>query len=274
MLYDPSPEKFSLLYDSSACRENDVTLLFAGGRVLLRTDGAGRLPLWKEVVGLGCPVRHAFSFEGKRYFLGLPGAQAQPPAGLQWQSVREFRHMRPVRDGFALSTAYHLACWYGTHRFCGACGQPLEPAPVERALHCPGCGLTVYPVISPAITTAILDGDRIVLATNAHGEFRHYSLIAGYVEVGETMEQAVHREVMEEVGLRVRNLRYVGCQPWGLSQTLMLGFAAELEGDDRITRQESELSDARWFRREELEAVSEPASLSFEMIERFRQGRL
>ena len=121
---------------------------------------------------------------------------------------------------------------------------------------------------------AITDGDRILLARNARGEARHYALIAGYVEVGKTLAHAVRREVLEEVGLRVKNLRYLGDQPWGVSGSLMFAFHAELDGSPEITLQQSELADAQWFARDALAPSAHRVSIAFELIERFRRGEL
>ena len=133
-----------------------------------------------------------------------------------------------------------------------------SPLPLERALGCESCGQVTYPTVSPAVSVAITQGDRLLMARNARGAFHHFSLIAGYVEPGESLEDTVHREVMEEVGLRVKNLRYVGSQPWGLSQSLMVGFHAGWGGG---SPQESELAEARWFHRSEI--APQPPQLSF-----------
>ena len=120
---------------------------------------------------------------------------------------------------------------------------------------------------------AITRGDSILLARSVRSTFRHHSLISGYVEVGETLEHAVRREVMEEVGLRLGPLRYLGDQPWGVSGSQMFAFQAEaLDGDIRL--QESELSEAGWFRRDELEPHGHTVSIALELIERFRTGAL
>lgn len=111
-----------------------------------------------------------------------------------------------------------------------------------------------------------------MLARNARGVFRHYSLIAGFVEVGETLEQAARREILEEVGLHVRDIRYLGSQPWGLSQSLMVGFHATLDGCAQITLQESELAEAHWYTKDELPEYAGSTSIAYEIIQRFIQG--
>ena len=134
-------------------------------------------------------------------------------------------------------SCWHLWAWYGRNRFCGRCAHPLVPDAAERALRCEGCGLVVYPAIAPAVIVAITRGDSILLARSVRSTFRHYSLISGYVEVGETLEHAVRREVMEEVGLRLGALRYLGDQPWGVSGSQMFAFQAEaLDGGIRLLK--------------------------------------
>lgn len=277
MLVNRQPEQFSLLYDHNPCREDDTALLFYQGNVLLKDTGdTGRFPLWREVSGLceGIQPLHLFT-QGRRRFFFVRAEQVEAaPKGYSFQSVRAFRTLQPEEDGFLLNAANHLSAWYGTHRYCGVCAGNMQPAPVERALVCGNCGHVVYPVICPAIIVALTDGERILLARNANGVFRHFSLLAGYMEVGETAEQAVRREIMEEVGLKVRNIRYIASQPWGLSQSLMLGFHADLDGDDKITLQVSELAEARWYTRSELAPAENTTSIAFDIIERFRTGVL
>ncbi len=277
MLFNERHADFSLFFSPEPIEPGDTILYFKGNEVLLRARAeAGRLPLWGELAGAfaGASPRHAFSQGARRYFIASAGDDTPAPPGFQWESVRVFRILQPAEDGAMLNAAYHLAGWYGNHRFCGACGGTLHADSEERSLTCEQCGLTVYPSILPAIIVAVTDGGRLLLARNAHSVWRHYSLIAGFVEVGETAEQAVEREVLEEVGLRVKNVRYVASQPWGFSQSLMLGFTAELDGPAEIRLQESELSEARWFGREEVPQHDSTASISFDLMERFRLGLL
>lgn len=277
MLINERHAEFSLLFDPKPVETGDTILLFRGNEVLLRTSPeTSRLPLWGDLAGAfaGVSPRHAFSQGDRRFFIADAAEDVPAPPGLDWENVRVFRTLLPTTDGALLNAAWHLSGWYRNHRFCGACGGPTHPEPVERALKCGRCGLIVYPSVLPAVIVAVTDGGRLLLARNAHSAFRHFSLIAGFVEVGETAEQAVRREVLEEVGLRVRNVRYVASQPWGFSQSLMLGFTAGLDGPADIRLQESELSEARWFTRGEVPKNDSTSSIAFDLMERFRSGLL
>jgi len=277
LLINPQPERFSLLPDTEPARENDTVLLFRDGEVLLNARREeGRLPARGEIAAAFATteLQHAFTQDKRRIFIAHVAADVPPPEGYVFTTVRSFTTMRPAEDGYLLNAAYHLAVWYRTHRYCGVCGGETAPDTLERSLTCQRCGFTLFPGISPAVIVAITDGERLLLARNAHGTFRHYSLIAGYVEIGETAEQAVHRETLEEVGLRLKDVRFIASQPWGLSQSLMLGFHAVLDGDDAITLQESELAEARWFNRDELPEAASASSVAFELIDRFRRGTL
>ena len=277
MLLNEDHEHFHLGYDARPCEDQDTLLLITGGDVLLRVQGEHRLlPTYGELAEIASeqPLLHAFTQGERRVFFSLTDVLAEPPAGYAYEPFRVFRMMDSQEDAFILTLVSHLAVWYRKNRYCGSCGGDMRPAEAERALVCERCGSTVYPGISPAIIVAIVDGDRLLLARNANGVFRHYSLIAGFVEAGETLEQTVRREIAEEVGLRVRDIRYLGSQPWGISQSLMLGFCATLDGPAAITLQTSELADAQWFRGDELPEHAGSSSIAFEIIERFRSGKL
>ncbi|MEA5016641.1 MAG: NAD(+) diphosphatase [Candidatus Limiplasma sp.] len=255
-------------------RDNEVLLPHVPQEALFLPAIGALLPLMPPALGKRAAL---LCRDGENALYALDLEEEWTPAegsGFAFQPIDCFRRLPREEDSFWLITAYHLVVWARRSRFCGNCGQPLSPLPLERALGCGSCGQVVYPTISPAVSVAITQGDRLLMARNARSAFRHFSLIAGYVEAGESLEDTVHREVMEEVGLRVKNLRYVGSQPWGVSQSLMLGFHGELEGGDEITLQESELSEARWFHRSEIEPNPNPLSLSFAMIESFRAGTL
>lgn len=277
MLLNEHPEHFSLAYDPVPCGPLDTVLCFCGEQVLLRAEGAAsRLPLWREV-SAALPDQnplHAFRQGERRLFiLNLPDT-GTPPDGLVFDTVRVFRTLLPQEDCFLLITAYHLSGWYAKHRFCGVCGGVPMPAPEERALVCPQCGQIQYPTISPAVIVAVTDGDRLLMARNAHGAFRHFSVVAGYVEVGETLEQTVAREVREEVGLAIQDIRYIASQPWALSQSMMIGFHARLAGSPDITLQTSELAEADWFRADELPEHAGVISIAYTLIDLFKQGKL
>ena len=176
----------------------------------------------------------------------------------------------PQHIAFAGITGNQLFRWLENHKYCGRCGSKMIKSENERAMVCSECGQIIYPTISPAVTVAITNGDKILLARNARGNFTKFALVAGFVEIGESFEETVKREVMEEVGLKVKNIRYYKSQPWAFSDTEMIGFFVELDGDDHVTIQEDEIAEARWFSREELSDDLPQLSLSFEMIETFR----
>lgn len=160
--------------------------------------------------------------------------------------VDSFRKAKPKATAFAAITAYHLYGWYRDNHYCGRCGRPTIHDNKERMVKCPVCGNMVFPKISPAVIVAVTDNDRVLLTKYAGRTYKNYALVAGFNEAGETIEQTVRREVMEEVGLKVKNLKYYKSQPWGLSGSLLSGFFCELDGDDKITLQEDELSLGTW----------------------------
>ena len=177
---------------------------------------------------------------------------------------------------FAAATGSQLDRWYRDNRFCGRCGAPTELAPASREIVCPECAHIVYPKICPGVICAVTscDGDdeKIVLTRYAGRTTALWALVAGFTEIGEPLEDTVRREVMEEVGLSVKNLRFYKSQPWSFTDTLLVGFWCEVDGDPTIAVDRSELKEARWFSRDEmpLERTGDRASLTGEMIERFR----
>ena len=164
--------------------------------------------------------------------------------------------------------------WYSSQRFCGRCGARMGKSKVERAMVCPACGNTVYPKICPAVIVAVHDGERLLLTRYKDRPIKHYALVAGFNEIGESIEETVHREVLEETGVRVKNLKFYKSQPWVFTDTLLFGFYAELDGDDHLTVQEDELSEAVWVDRHDVPEDTTGFSLTAEMIEQFRLGRV
>lgn len=169
----------------------------------------------------------------------------QAPAGFAFRKLRGL--LSQLGDQAALAgRAFQIAEWVRTHRYCGACATPMQHSTHELCLQCPQCGLHAYPRISPAMMVLIRRDQHILLARHTRYATARYTALAGFVEAGESIEQAVHREVLEEVGLQLRDLRYFGSQSWPFPHSLMVAFTAEYAGGD-IRIQEDELSDARWF---------------------------
>ena len=150
----------------------------------------------------------------------------------------------------------------------------MTPAAAERKLICPACGYHTYPRINPSVIIAVHDSDRILLSRYANRPVTWYVLLAGFIEVGETAEQCVAREVREETGLRVKNIRYYGSQPWGLTGGLSLAYTAELDGSDELRVDADELAEARWFRRDEVPVNQRDwASVTQDMMRAFVAGK-
>lgn len=164
--------------------------------------------------------------------------------------------------------AVQLVAWDRTHRFCGRCGTPTETAVGERAKRCPDCGLLAFPRLAPAVIVLVTRGDELLLARNANFPSAMYSTIAGFVEPGETLEDAVRREVLEEVGVALDGVRYFSSQPWPFPHSLMVGFTAEWASGD-IVVDGREIADAQWFHRDALPMVPPAISIARRLIDSF-----
>jgi len=168
--------------------------------------------------------------------------------------------------------ACHLNNWKKKNRFCGCCGEPMHPSPDEVAMLCRNCGNIVYPRISPAIIVSITKGDQILLAHAAKFTNNVYSVIAGYVEPGETLEECVKREVFEEEGLHIKNIKYFTSQPWPYPDSLMTAFTAEYESGE-IKIDGIEIEDANWYTRDNLPELPSKASVAMKLISAWLNGK-
>ncbi len=162
--------------------------------------------------------------------------------------------------------AMHACDWLTTSKFCGRCGTPAKRKESERSMECPACGLTTYPRISPAIITLVRKGDLALLASNAKFPGVFYSTLAGFADIGESLEETLVREVKEETGVNVKNVRYFGSQPWPFPNSLMIGFTAEWESGE-IVIDPNELADAKWFAADALPAIPPPLSIARRLID-------
>ncbi len=270
MLQDIFPHRFNNSYKDIKANEGDIVIRYEDGRILCKSDEAKKRLIFPGYSEDGDPI-YLFSIDDDKYFLDLD--QKDAPEGFSFYTLREIRDPG-VEDGkevFAAFTAYHLAGWYTDNRFCGVCGTPLTLASDERALDCPGCHKRIYPRINPAVIIGVKNKDRILITRYRRG-YAHNALVAGFTEIGETLEETVTREVMEEAGLRVKNIHYYKSQPWGMAADILMGFFCELDGDDTIKMDEGELKYAEWVRREEIELQPSDYSLTNEMMRVFKEG--
>lgn len=197
----------------------------------------------------------------------LPEA-ATIPEGMAFKDLRElFLSFDPVRI-IASGCAVQLIRWNRIHRYCGQCGQLLQDKKDERAKFCPACDLIAYPRLSPAIIVAVIKDKKILLARSAQFPLPFFSVLAGFVEPGETLEACVAREVYEEVGIVVKNIRYFSSQPWPFPDSLMIGFTAEYaEGD--IRPDPAEIEEADWFSADNLPMIPPRVSIARHLIDWF-----
>lgn len=182
-------------------------------------------------------------------------------------SLRELLTQMPAADFQHVAQAWQYALFLRTHRFCGQCGSRMDKVQWEMAMHCHTCQHRSYPRVSPCIIVAIRHGNKILLAQGERQkQSGYYSTLAGFVESGESLEQAVHREVKEEVGVQVKNLEYYGSQPWPFPHSLMMGYLAEYDSGD-IKVDGHEIIDAKWFDFDELPNVPPKFSIAGHLIE-------
>ncbi len=195
-------------------------------------------------------------------------------AGFEICPTRIFRRADPKDLCFAGMTAWHLYAWYRESAFCGRCGHRTVHAESERVMRCPACGHSIYPKIAPAVIVGVTDGDRIMMTRYAGRSYKGHALIAGFCEIGENMEETVRREVIEEVGLKVKNISYYKSQPCGFAFNLLMGFYCEVDGDTTVTMDEKELAVAKWVHAGDIGQEERNLSLTAEMIMHFKESRL
>lgn len=215
---------------------------------------------------------YLFTIDQERFYLSISLSELPCP-DYNFYDIRLMRTAQPQYLAFAGVTGHQLFRWYQSRKFCGHCGTPMLHSQTERQMYCPVCGHYEYPVLSPAVIIGITNGDKIVMSKYEGRRFKNYALIAGYAEIGEAIEETVRREVMEEVGLKVKNIRYYKSQPWSFSGTLLFGFFCDVDGDDTLTVDHKELSMAAWFSRSEITGQDNSASLTNEMMMVFAQGK-
>jgi NAD+ diphosphatase len=198
---------------------------------------------------------------------------AEHPENLAFQNLRSL-HSTLGEDLFAIAArAIQLIEWDRTHQYCGRCATPLTQLPTERSKRCPSCELRQYPRLSPAVIMLIYKGEEILLARAPRFPRGLYSVLAGFVEPGESLEETVIRETQEEVGIEIKNIRYFGSQPWPFPNSLMVGFTAEYASGS-LTPQPNEIEEAAWFRKTNLPPVPDKLSIARKLIDWFVENQL
>jgi len=240
-------------------------------------DGPIAVPLVDDPAAVGLSTV-------RRQYLGRLGdrdrwsaelaAGAEAPPGWRFVGPRGVHGRLPEAHFGIAGRAAQMVAWDRDHAFCGRCATPTAPVPGERARRCPACGLTSYPRLSPAVIVLIARGEQILMARGRAFPPGFFGIIAGFVEPGESLEEAVRREVREEVGLEIAEPCYFGSQPWPFPHALMVGFtAAYASGEVRL--EEAELADADWFTRDTLPRIPPKLSIARRMIDAWAdaQGR-
>ena len=187
------------------------------------------------------------------------------PDGTEFQPLSAYFYTHDEEENARAARMKGLCSWRESTRFCPTCGQPLQLHAVENALECPACGRLLFPRVEPCIIVLVTRGEELLLLRNIKDTRGVYACLAGFVEIGETLEQAVRREIREEAGLEVENIRYVGSQGWPFPDQLMAAFYADYKSGE-ICIQESEIADARWFRRDALPPLPKPGSIARRLI--------
>jgi NAD+ diphosphatase len=237
-------------------------------KILARNSEPPALPTFSDVMRLG--------IDGPRHYLGRyqgidcialrVGADVPEPGGWQWRGLRSLFLQIPDPLLALAGRASQVVEWDRSHRYCGRCGTPTLDKPDERAKECPACGYVVYPRVSPAMMVLVTRGRELLLARSNRFPQATYSALAGFVELGESIEDCIHREVREEVGVEVDNLVYFDSQSWPFPHSLMIAFNAEyVSGEARPC--DDEIADVQWFKLDALPQLPGPVSISRKLIE-------
>lgn len=249
--------------------------LFRDNDLLITSGSAPSVILWPfaRLSTQSCVegVRRFGALDGVPCFAGRWNGQLPPD--LEARDVRGLHGVLGEETWHLAGLARHLLHWDTTHAFCGVCGTRTVRAELEEARRCPACQYLAYPRIAPSIIVAVTKGDELLLARGRRFTAPMFSVLAGFVEPGETLEDCVHREVREEVGIEVRDLRYFGSQPWPFPDSLMLAFTAEYGGGE-LHLDPNEIVEAAWFRRGALPNLPGPQSIARRLIDWFVDGRV
>lgn len=274
MLHEIEPLYLDNSFEYIKPEDGDFCICFSYGNIMVGDGDSARFPVYEELKFLIDRSVYLFSIGGHKYFLCQ--LREDDVVGYQFVTIKRFMSLKPKAVVYAGMTAYHLAVWYRDTKFCGRCGHPLVHDHKERMMYCENCKNAIYPKIMPAVIVGVIHDDKILVTKyrDREREKSGYALIAGFTEIGETAEETVAREVMEETGVKVKNIKYFGTQPWGVAQDLLLGFFCELDGEPKIKMDDQELSYASFVSRDELEVEDHDVSMTNRMLYLFANGQV
>ncbi|NLD19494.1 MAG: NAD(+) diphosphatase [Clostridiales bacterium] len=281
MIQDISPYTLDNHYKNISPDPKSKVLFIKDNSLLLKIhEGTIEFPCFEQMADCEIDMIYLFSISGQIFFLANANeaqycqvSQKLAMVGYALHGIKSMTARKPKWLSFAAMVGYQIGKWYDGNKYCGKCGNKLYPSQNERAMCCQACGNIIYPKICPVVIVAVVNGDRVLLTKYAdRGHYDKYALVAGFTEVGETIEETVQREVMEETGVKVKNIRYYKCQPWPFSDSLLFGFFCDLDGSDEIVMDPGELSVAQWVCRDEMQVEKEDISLTNEMMVKFKNG--
>lgn len=262
LIQDIYPKQFNIEYKNRIALSEDKVVIFEDSDIFVYSDSEGKIgfPSVKDFLdlqGVQNSLMYLFSVDEDHYYLHTGDLENVRDDQLKKLNKRELFNGFEDVYGMIVFTAAHIHEWYMTNRYCGRCGAGMTLRADERTMTCSSCELTKYPQINPVVIVGVHDGDKILLTKYANTSYDRYALVAGFVEVGESFEDAVRREVMEEVGLKVRNIEYFASQPWGITGGILAGYFAELDGDSTIKLDYEELKEGSWLTKDEMPEVFE-----------------
>ena len=268
MIQDIYPSKLNNEFHKYTVSDEDYLLIFDQEGKLLVGGSAGEMTFTVGADICDSDAVYLFSIDDTRYFLTLSVNEFEKD-GFEFLTVRQIRDRFIGKEVFAAFTAYHLWKWYTDNIYCGKCAERLVIDDRERALKCPKCGNVIYPRINPAVIVGVIKGDKLLITKYRKG-YAHNALVAGFTEIGETLEETVAREVMEETGVKVKNIRYYKSQPGGMAQDMLVGFFCEAADDGKINMDENELKYAEWVDRDDIVLQPNNFSLTNHMMKAFK----
>lgn len=258
--------------------KEDFWFLFKENKLMVcKKDGEFLIPRQKDIVDLNISI---YNIQCMGAYIGYNCHCGEfidfiEDENINFIDLKTFSRIVDEEIYLIASKANLLLNWLKLNQHCGKCGAKMyiKDSKVERAMVCSNCGNTTWPRTSPAVIVAVTKGDRLLLARNKQFPNRRFSVIAGFVEYGETFEECVKREVFEEVGIKVKNIEYFGSQPWPYPNSMMIGFTAEyLDGDIKVDGKE--IVEADWFSKDEIPGmVNKSVSIGSQLIEWFLENQ-